>query len=85
MGRYVDADGCLSDDDDDAAQYIVEPPTREQQAARIVELEQQLWLLLGDVKARALSCTCGPPLTMHERYHIERAEALLADFQPDDD
>lgn len=51
---------------------------------RVVELEQLLWLLLGDVKARAVSCTCGPPLTTHERYHIERAEALLADFQPDD-
>jgi hypothetical protein len=49
---------------------------------RIAELEQQLWLLLGDAKARAVSCTCYPPLTKHETYHIERAEALLAGYEP---
>ena len=47
------------------------------------DLRQQLWLLLHDVKARAVSCSCHPPLTKHERYHIERAEALLADYEPE--
>jgi len=46
------------------------------------DLKRQLWLLLGDVKARAASCSCGPPLTKHEIYHIERAEALLAEYEP---
>lgn len=49
---------------------------------RVVELEKQLWLLLGDVKARSVSCTCYPPLTRDERYHIERADALLAGYEP---
>lgn len=47
------------------------------------DLRHQLWLLLGDVKARSVSCTCYPPLTKDERYHIERAEALLADYEPE--
>lgn len=49
---------------------------------QIDDLKQQLWLLLGDVKARAVSCACDPPLTKSERYHIERAEALLAGYEP---
>lgn len=47
------------------------------------EMRHQLWLLLHDVKARAVSCSCWPPLTRDETYHIERAEALLADYEPE--
>lgn len=49
---------------------------------QIDDLKHQLWLLLGDVKARAVSCTCHPPLTKDERYHIDRADALLAGYEP---
>lgn len=53
-------------------------------AEQIEDLKHQLWLLLGDVKARAVSCTCHPPLTKEERYHIERSDALLSGYEPND-
>lgn len=53
-------------------------------AKRIAEMKQQLYLLLADVKARAVSCSCSPPLTRHERYHIERAEALLVGYEQEE-
>lgn len=56
--------------------------TADDARARIADLEHQLWLLLGDVKARAVSCTCVPPLTRDEQYHIDRADALLAWYEP---
>ena len=57
--------------------------TVEEKDKLIADLKQQLWLLLWDAKARAVSCSCHPPLTVHERYHIERAEALLAGYEPE--
>lgn len=55
---------------------------RENARRRIRALELELWLLLGDVKARAVSCSCHPPLTKKERANIERAESMLASFVP---
>ncbi len=59
-------------------------PIQIEAADCIDDLRHQLWLLLGDVKARSVSCTCYPPLTKDERYHIDRAEALLTDYNPEE-
>lgn len=48
------------------------------------DMKHMLWMLLGDVKARAVSCQCSPPPTKEERGNIERAEALLAGYEPID-
>ena len=67
---------CCQEDGDACGPFI-------DQEREIADLKRQLWLLLGDVEARAVSCTCYPPLTKHERYHIERAKALLVGYEPE--
>lgn len=54
---------------------------RDPRDAEIADLRHQLWLLLGDVRARMVSCTCPPPPTQEEIYHAQRAEALLAGYE----